>query len=60
MPHAEITDIAPVLAGAAAGGLLLTMMGAAVAHAKRGEDPMFVPPAGLGLIAAYVGYSHLI
>jgi hypothetical protein len=41
-------------------GLLLTMMGAAVAHAKRGEYPMLVPPAGLGLIAAYVAYSHLI
>ncbi len=53
-------NIVPVLAGAAAAGLLLTMLGAAVVHIKRGELPMVAPGAILGAMAAYVAMSHLM
>lgn len=52
--------IAPKLAGAAAAGLLLTMLGAAAVHAKRGEFPMIGINVVLGGLAGYVAYSHLM
>jgi hypothetical protein len=53
-------NIVPVLTGAAAAGLVLTMLVAAGVHAKRGEFPMIAPPAVLGALAGFVAYSHLM
>jgi len=56
----SITGIMPQLAGFAAAGLTLTMLGAAAVHARRGEFPMMVPGFVLGGMAAFVAYSHLM
>ena len=53
-------NIAPVLTGVAAAGLVLTMGGAIAVHIKRGEFPMIAPGAVLGAMAAFVAYSHLM
>ncbi len=53
-------DIVPILSGAAAAGLVLTMLGAAATHGKRGEFPMLVPNVVLGELAGFVAYSHLL
>ena len=50
----------PMLSGLAAAGLLLTMLGAAATHIKRGELPMIVPPLVLGTMAGYVAFSYLM
>ena len=52
-------SILPVLTGIAAVGLVLTMIGAAITHIRRGEMPMLVPPAVLGLLAAFVAVGRL-
>jgi uncharacterized membrane protein YphA (DoxX/SURF4 family) len=52
--------IAPVLAGAAAVGLTLTMIGAAYTHIRRGEYPMIVVNIVLGGLAAYVAVQVLL
>jgi uncharacterized membrane protein YphA (DoxX/SURF4 family) len=52
-------SILPVLTGIAAVGLVLTMIGAAITHIRRGEMQMLVPPAVLGLLAAFVAVGRL-
>lgn len=52
-------SILPVLTGVAAVGLVLTMIGAAITHIRRGEMPMLVPPVVLGLLAAFVAVGRL-
>lgn len=49
----------PVLTGVAAIGLVLTMIGAAITHARRGEMPMLVPNIVLGALAAFVAVGRL-
>ncbi len=51
--------ILPVLTGIAAIGLLLTMIGAAATHLRRGEMQMAMPSAVLGLLSAFVAYGRL-
>ena len=51
--------IVPELTGFAAIGLVLTMIGAAVTHLRRGETQMIVPNVVLGLLAAFVAYGRL-
>lgn len=51
--------ILPVLTGVAAIGLVLSMIGAAVTHIRRGEMPMLAPNAVLGLLAAFVAVGRL-
>lgn len=53
-----LVNIAPVLAPVAATGLLVTMVGAAIVHVRRGEGQAVVAPLVLGLIAAFVGYGR--
>lgn len=55
-----LTGIMPFLTGWAAAGLMLTMIVAVGLHAKRGEFPMMAPGLGLGGMAGYVAYSHLM
>ena len=52
-------NILPILTGVAAVGLVLTMLGAAVTHARRKEFPMIAPNVVLGAMAGFVAYSHL-
>ncbi|MCP4420914.1 MAG: DoxX family protein [Chloroflexi bacterium] len=52
-------DIVPVLTGIAAIGLVLTMIGAAMTHVRRGEMQMLMPNVILGLLAAFVAYGRL-
>ena len=54
------TGIVPMLSGVAAAGLVLTMIGAAATHIRRGEVPMIVPNLILGGMAGFVAYSHLL
>ena len=50
-----LVDVAPVLAAVAAAGLVLTMIGAAVVHLKRGDGIAGAAPAiVLGALAAFV------
>ncbi|MCB8941783.1 MAG: DoxX family protein [Ardenticatenaceae bacterium] len=49
----------PVLTGVAAIGLVLTMIGAAITHTRRGEMPMLVPNIVLGALAAFVAVGRL-
>ena len=51
--------IVPELTGVAAIGLVLTMIGAAVTHIRRGETQMLVPNVVLGLLAAFVAVGRL-
>lgn len=50
--------ILPKLTAAAAGGLVLTMIGAAITHISIGEAPMVVVPAVLGSLAAFVAWGR--
>lgn len=52
-------SIWPRLTGIAAVGLVLTMIGAVITHIRRGEMQMVVPPAVLGLLAAFVAVGRL-
>lgn len=51
--------IVPELTGIAGIGLLIVMLGAVATHVRRGETQMVVPPAVLGLLAAFVAYGRL-
>ncbi|VAW30924.1 hypothetical protein MNBD_CHLOROFLEXI01-3814 [hydrothermal vent metagenome] len=51
--------ILPTLTGIAAIGLVLTMIGAAVTHFRRGETQMAMPSIVLGLLSAFVAYGRL-
>ena len=53
-----LTGIAPVLAPLAAVGLVLTMIGAAVVHARRGETQGIVVNAVLLILAAVVAWAR--
>jgi hypothetical protein len=52
-------SILPILTGIAAVGLLLIMIGAVITHIRRGEMPLLVPPAVLGVLAAFVAVGRL-
>ncbi|GJM40991.1 MAG: hypothetical protein DHS20C20_12730 [Ardenticatenaceae bacterium] len=52
-------NIVPELTGFAALGLVLTMIGAAVAHVRRNEMQKIVPNVVLGLLAAFVFVGYL-
>ena len=47
-------DIAPILTPIAAAGLALTMLGATVVHARRGERPNIAATLALAALAAFV------
>lgn len=49
----------PELTGFAVIGLVLTMIGAAVTHLRRGETQMIVPNIVLGALAAFVAVGRL-
>lgn len=53
-----LTGIAPVLTPLAATGLVITMVLAAIVHARRGEGPMIAPNVGLGAAAAFVAWGR--
>lgn len=53
-----VTGIAPVLVPLAALGLLLTMIGAVVVHARRKEVPQVAPAVILLLLAAVVVWGR--
>jgi uncharacterized membrane protein YphA (DoxX/SURF4 family) len=52
------TGILPWLTPIAAVGLILTMIGAAITHARRGEFPYIGANAVLLLLAAFVAYGR--
>ena len=56
-PHA--TGIAPLLTPAAAGGLALTMAGAALLHLTRGEFAEMIPSLALLSMCLFVAYGRL-
>jgi uncharacterized membrane protein YphA (DoxX/SURF4 family) len=49
----------PGLSGYAAAGLVLTMIGAAITHARRGEMPNIGVNVVLGALAAFVAWQKL-
>ncbi|MEZ4590518.1 MAG: DoxX family protein [Chloroflexota bacterium] len=51
--------ILPELTGIAAVGLVLTMIGAAITHVRRGETQMLAPNIVLGALAAFVAVGRL-
>lgn len=53
-------EVLPIMAGVAAAGLTLTMLGAAATHGKRGEWPMIGANVVLGGLAGFVAFSHLL
>lgn len=53
-----LTGILPWLAPLAAVGLILTMIGAAVTHSRRGENQMIGMNVMLLLLAAFVAYGR--
>ena len=53
-----LLDIAPILTPLAAVGLVLTMIGAAITHIRRGETSLIVPNVVLGLLALFVAISR--
>ncbi|MCB0007584.1 MAG: DoxX family protein [Anaerolineales bacterium] len=53
-----LLDIAPILTPIAALGLVLTMLGAAIVHLRRGETQMIVPNIVLGLLALFVALGR--
>jgi uncharacterized membrane protein YphA (DoxX/SURF4 family) len=53
-----VLDIAPVLVPLAATGLVLTMLGAIVVHARRGEGQGIVVNVVLLLLAAVVAWGR--
>ncbi len=54
-----VTDILPWLAGLAAVGLILTMIGAAMTHYRRNEVPLIMVNMVLLAIAAFVAVGRL-
>ena len=55
-----IMRILPILTPLAAVGLVLTMIGAALVHVRRGEIPMIVPNLVLLVLAAIVAYGRFV
>ncbi|MCA9926570.1 MAG: DoxX family protein [Anaerolineales bacterium] len=55
-----ITGILPWLAPLAAVGLILTMIGAARTHQRRGENQMIGTNVVLLLLAAFVAYGRFV
>ena len=55
----QLTGILPVLTPVAAAGLVLTMLGAAATHVRRGEYPAVVPNLVLGGLALAVIWLRL-
>jgi len=53
-----LTGILPILAPLAAVGLILTMIGAAMTHLRRGEMQSIAPNAMLLLLAAFVAIGR--
>jgi uncharacterized membrane protein len=53
-----VTGIAPVLVPLAALGLVVVMIGAAVVHARRGENQLIVPNVVLLVLAAVVAWGR--
>ena len=53
-----VTGIAPVLVPLAAVGLVIVMIGAAVVHARRGENQMIVTNVVLLVLAAVVAWGR--
>lgn len=53
-----LLDVATILVPLAATGLAITMIGAIVVHARRGERPGIVPGAVLFLLAAVVAWGR--
>ena len=53
-----VLDIAPVLVPLAALGLVVTMIGAAVVHARRKETPMVVANLVLLALAVFVAWGR--
>ena len=51
-------DVLPVLCPIAATGLVLTMIGAAATHVRRGELPMLAPNLVLGGIALFIAIER--
>ena len=56
----KLTGILPILTPLAAGGLALTMVGAALTHLRRKEMPMVGMNAVLFLVAAFVAYGRFV
>lgn len=54
-----LTGIRPELTVAAAGGLLLVMLGAVVFHVSRGEIPSIVTNVVNAVVMAYIAYGRL-
>ena len=54
-----LTGILPILTPIAAIGLVLTMIGAAYTHYRRGEMPAIGVNVVLLLLAAFVGYAYI-
>ena len=53
-----LTGILPWLTPVAAVGLVLTMLGAAYTHLRRGETAMMMPGIVLLVLAAFVAYGR--
>ena len=53
-----VTGIMPMLTPAAAGGLALTMVGAAITHIGRGEYANIIPPLVLLALCLFVAYGR--
>jgi len=53
-----LLDLAPVLTPLAALGLVLLMVGAAITHLRRNEQPMVIVNAVLGILAAVVAWGR--
>lgn len=53
-----LLNIAPVLVPAAATGLFLLMIGAAITHARRKETPNLTVNAVLGILAATIAITR--
>jgi uncharacterized membrane protein YphA (DoxX/SURF4 family) len=56
----SLTLILPVLTPLAAIGLILTMIGAALTHARRGENQMILINLVLLALAAFVAYGRFV
>ena len=55
-----VLDIAPVLTGWAALGLVVLMIGAAVTHARRNEPQLIIPTLILAALATVAAWGRLV
>ena len=53
-----LVGIAPILTPLAAAGLVITMVGAALAHQRRNEAPLIMMNVVLGVLAAIVAWAR--